>query len=125
MSDQYESEASIEFNESLLDKIDHGALLIDYIATCGIKQKALAEYISNTQLPLLEALSLPELKKANLKPDVTGCYPPTDKPSFPFPSCLQNFCFPTGYKVIKGTKEANYTSSFTLTNETGEKTYVT
>eukprot|EP01022_Parablepharisma_sp_SALTPOND_P017582 TRINITY_DN2830_c0_g1_i1.p1 TRINITY_DN2830_c0_g1~~TRINITY_DN2830_c0_g1_i1.p1 ORF type:complete len:808 (+),score=62.07 TRINITY_DN2830_c0_g1_i1:9971-12394(+) len=116
-----------KFSESLLDKIERVPLLIDYFATCGIKQKDLLEYISKleeTKTPVLPSLQWDVLKKNKLVPDVTSRYPPIDKPSFPFPSDIQDFCFPTGYEVLEGDQGLAKTSSFILTNETGQKTYI-
>jgi len=112
------------FSEALLERLDHVSLLIDYFATCGIKQKDLLDYLSKLEGPLLPGLQSEMLKKNKLFPEITSRYPPIDKPSFPFPSELQSFCFPVGYEVREGDKNFAISSSFVLTNETGKKTYI-
>eukprot|EP00826_Nyctotherus_ovalis_P002607 TRINITY_DN10525_c0_g3_i2.p1 TRINITY_DN10525_c0_g3~~TRINITY_DN10525_c0_g3_i2.p1 ORF type:complete len:434 (-),score=110.77 TRINITY_DN10525_c0_g3_i2:1864-3165(-) len=112
------------FDETLLDKLDHVSLLIEYIATCGIRQKDLLDYLAKIDGPILPALQPEILKKNKLFPEITSRYPPVDKPSFAFPSELQSFCFPIGYEVREGDQNFAVSSSFVLTNETGRKTYV-
>jgi hypothetical protein len=112
------------FTEALLEKLDHVPLLVDYFATCGIKQKDLLDYLSKLEGPILPALQSEVLKKNKLFPEITSRYPPVNKPSFPFPSELQSFCFPVGYEVCEGDQNIAISSSFVLTNETGKKTYI-
>ena len=123
----FESQDLAKFSESLLDKIERTPLLIDYFATAGIKQKDLLDYVAKSEeakVPLIQALQPGALKKSKLEPDITSRYPPVDKPSFPFPSDIQNFCYPTGYEAVEGGEGFAKTSSFVLTNETGQKTYI-
>lgn len=123
-----ESLENYKFNESLLDKMDRVPLLIDYFATVGVRQKELLSYIEKSEeakIPLNQALEPSVLKKAKIFPEVTGRFPPVDKPSFSFPSDIQSFCFPYDFEIIEGNDGFVKNSSFVLTNETGQKTYIT
>jgi len=115
------------FSDILLEKLDHVPLLVDYFATCGIKQRDLLDYIvklEETKTPILPSLQPEVLAKNKLAPEVTSRYPPVDKPSFPFPPAISNFCFPMGYEIHEGDENFAKTSSFILTNGTGKYTYV-
>ncbi len=89
-SDPYETG---NFSDMLLDKLDRVPLLIEYFATCCIRQKDFLEYIAKaeeTKTPLLPCLQSEMLKKSKLLPEITSRYPPMDKQSFPFPGDLEN-----------------------------------
>jgi len=114
------------FSESLLEKIEHVPLLVDYFATCGIKQNKLLKYIETLkdkeEDKISECFDSEVLKENKLKPELTSRYPPIDKPSFPFPSRIENFCFSLGFKISH--ESSSKISSFVLTTEGGERTYV-
>ena len=124
----YNEEDEDHLNKDLMDKIDSTALLIDYFATCGIKQKNLIEFIENlkqSKLNIWKSLNDPKiLKEHNISIEITSRYPESDKPSLPFPMNITNFCFPIGYKVLEESKEFTKNSCFVLTNDVGDKTYV-
>eukprot|EP00826_Nyctotherus_ovalis_P050172 TRINITY_DN6126_c0_g1_i4.p1 TRINITY_DN6126_c0_g1~~TRINITY_DN6126_c0_g1_i4.p1 ORF type:complete len:207 (+),score=49.12 TRINITY_DN6126_c0_g1_i4:38-622(+) len=143
----------IDFESGLMDALENVPLLIDYFATCGVRQKDLIDYVNKYQpgeVSLHDYLKPESLKKNSLVPDVTGRYPPVDRPSAPFPLDIPNFCFSCGYKLetkeglaakfvqpskfIEEAKTDNgfvpvsalYTKgiSFVQTNESAMKTYV-
>lgn len=116
-----------DMSDLFLERLDSTPLLVDYFATCGIRQKDLLDYIvrlEEAKTPVLPSLQSEVLAKNKLVPEVTSRYPPVDKPSFPFPPALQNFCFPMGYEVREGDENFAVSSSFILTNGTGKYTYV-
>lgn len=115
------------FSEILLEKMDRTPLLIDYFATCGIRQKDLLDYIlklEEAKTPVLPSLQPEILAKNKLIPEVTSRYPPVDKPSFPCPLAIPDFCFPMGYEAREGDENFATSSSFVLTDGARKFTYV-
>ena len=85
-------ESSIRVSETLVEKLERVPLLIEYFATCGIRQAKLLTHITKTQQarrPLLASLQPDELLKAGLEIEVTSSYPPMNKSSFPLPADIQ------------------------------------
>lgn len=143
----------LDFETVLMDTLENVPLLVDYFATCGVRQKNLIDYVDKYQpgeASLHDYLKPESLKKNGLVPDVTGRYPPVDRPSAPFPLDIPTFCFSCGYKLeskeglgarfihtskfMEEVKTDNgfvpvsalYTKriSFVQTNESAMKTYV-
>ena len=80
----------------LKEKIVKTNLLIEYIFTCGVKNKILIDYIEtldNSSEAFLKGFDQINLNKHKINPEITSKFP-LDKSNLPFPEPLEEYCFP-------------------------------